>query len=270
MLIPLTIYLLCVIAPVVYCLGQTVPIIINLWRPQLPAGKIGGQVLHLSTIGSFLGATLTALILLNLFGVGWSVFINFCFLVLLTLFHLDIKNQTLFMISLVTLGSIIFNLNISFESDFFALTNNYSNFQVVTKNTSKGTQQKFLISNNRVHSCLLENNKGCAYIEKIKQLLFFLPRINGEFVANDARHFIHSTSQLFDVIISDAYQGIALPIQLATQEYFREIKSHLHDNGLAIFNIIARADYRDTYSRHMDNTIRSVFYIAWQARRYLI
>lgn len=49
----LVLYLLLIIAPIVYFLGQTVPITMNLIHQQLRPGALGGRVLHLSTIGSF-------------------------------------------------------------------------------------------------------------------------------------------------------------------------------------------------------------------------
>ena len=55
-LVTLTAYLLLVIAPIVYLLGQTVPITVNLFKHEneKSIGAISGKVLHLSTMGSFL------------------------------------------------------------------------------------------------------------------------------------------------------------------------------------------------------------------------
>jgi spermidine synthase len=61
------------------------------------------------------------------------------------------------------------------------------------------------------------------------------------------------------VIISDTYNGIAVPAHLVTQEYFTQIRSALTTNGMAIFNIVATPSLGDAYSKHIDNTIRSVF-----------
>jgi len=305
MLAPLCLYLLCIVAPIVFCLGQTVPIVLNLWREKLPTGKIGGKVLYLSTIGSFLGATLTALILLNYFGVAWSVFINFCILTALVLSLMEIKTQTFMFISIITLGAVVYQLNVNFEKNMFIATNNYSNFQVRLDQHSKTSYDKFLISNNHYHSCINEKNQGCLYIEKIKKILFndlkitrkkilvlgaggftlsaentyhnqftyvdidkslpdvirsnFRSSIEGKFIDDDARHYIHTTTDLYDVIINDVYNGIAIPTHLVTQEYFAEIKSKLSHHGLAVFNVIANTSLQDNYSKHMDNTIRSVF-----------
>jgi spermidine synthase len=298
---PLCLYLLLIIAPVVFYLGQTVPIILNMWRKQLPTGTIGGQVLHLSTIGSFLGATFTALVLLNFLGVGWSIFINFTILAVLVLLLMEFKTQTSVFISLLILGSIVHSINVTFEKNLFAITNNYGNFEII----GQGTNQKRLIINNLTHSCLNKSNQACAYGEIIKKVLFkdlkitgknilvlgaggftlsaentygnkflyvdidkslpgiiqknFLPVIHGKFIADDARHFVNNTSDHFDVIINDAFNGITVPSHLVTQEYFSELKSRLTDDGIAIFNFTALTTLNDIYSKHIDNTLRSVF-----------
>src|SRR4029078_4230483 len=57
----------------------------------------------------------------------------------------------------------------------------------------------------------------------------------------------------------DVYNGIAIPTHLVTKEYFTEIKSKLKKHGLAILNVIAHPYLQDNYSKHIDNTIRSVF-----------
>jgi spermidine synthase len=218
---------------------------------------------------------------------------------------MDIKTQTTLFIALLTLGTFVYGVNITFEKNIFAVTNNYGNFEVITKYSDKNTSEKFLVINNLYHSCLTQNNQGCAYIEVIKKILFkdmkiigknilvlgaggftlsaentygnqfvyvdidkklpdivrknFQPHINGRFIADDARHFISTTPEHYDVIVSDAYNGLSVPLHLVTQEYFAAIRSTLTDDGIAVFNIVAKPTLQDPYSKHVDNTIRSVF-----------
>lgn len=61
----LVLYLLLVTSPLVYLLGQTVPITVNLIKSNISKGEISGRVLHINTIGSFLGSTLTTVLLMN-------------------------------------------------------------------------------------------------------------------------------------------------------------------------------------------------------------
>jgi spermidine synthase len=61
--------------------------------------------------------------------------------------------------------------------------------------------------------------------------------------------------------VSDVFSNhLAIPPQLLTQEYFRQIKKGLRGQGIAILNILARPTLEDPYSWRIDNTIRSVFH----------
>ena len=77
----LIIYLLLLIAPLVYVLGQTVPITIKLFKEEHAIGSVSGTVLHLSTIGSFLGSVLTTLLFMNYLGIAWTIVINFLLMI---------------------------------------------------------------------------------------------------------------------------------------------------------------------------------------------
>lgn len=305
-LLPLTLYLLLVIAPVVYWLGQTVPITLNMWKKQSSVGGMGGEVLHLSTIGSFLGATLTALILLNYFGVAWSVFFDFAILALLTLILMDIKNETLRFVGLMTLGFFVYWINLTFEKSFFVTTDNYSNYAVWNVPSKAQEHGQILVINDSFSSYTNEKKQGFAVIELIKKILFddmklqnknilvlgaggfsisaektngnhftyvdidkhiaeivkkhFQPNINGDFVADDARHYLNTIDKRYDAIVVDAYNNtIAIAPHLLTREYFAALKNSIVDQGVVIFNIFAKPTLDDAYSRRVDNTIRSVF-----------
>ena len=79
-------------------------------------------------------------------------------------------------------------------------------------------------------------------------------------VADDARHFIQTTHKKFTAIVADAYSNtLSIPSHLLTQEYLIQIKKHLVDDGFMIFNSISKPTLDDAYSKHIDNTIRSVF-----------
>lgn len=305
-LIPLTLYLLLIIAPIVYLLGQTVPITLNLWKQSKSIGTTGGQVLHISTIGSFLGATLTALLLLNYVGVAWSIFADFVILIVLACFLMDIKKEVSSFVVILLLSVIVFWINTSFEKSFFIATNNYGNYRVVEKTSKANEQGKLLLINDSYSSYINNKKQGFEYAELIKKILFsdlklsnkdililgaggftlsaektqnnrflyididkqiapivkkhFLSQINGEFVADDARHFLTTTTKQFDVIISDAYSNhIAISPHLLTKEYFLAVNNALAKKGIAIFNMIVRPTLDDIYSKRVDNTLRSVF-----------
>lgn len=176
-LILLTFYLLIITAPMVYLLGQTVPIVMNLIKEQNEmlsfVGKTGGKVLHLSTIGSFLGSVLTALILMNTVGVAATIFINFTLLSLLMfLLFFFFGLEYIKLIILVCAFLFIFKLNVEFEHLAFFYTNSYNNYSVTPIKNLYGTDGNVLVLNRQPSSYLNKDKQGFPYIEKIKEILF--------------------------------------------------------------------------------------------------
>ena len=167
----LVFYLLLITAPLVYLLGQTVPITMNLIKQDKQdknTGAIGGTILHWSTLGSFLGAVLTSLLLMNYLGVAWTVFINFCLLMILTFLLFSGKKQD-FLRGLVLCFCliIVFVVNIHAENKMFVLTNSYADYSI--KTDARG---KMLMVNNSGSSLISFEKKGFEYIELIKRILF--------------------------------------------------------------------------------------------------
>lgn len=173
-LIALTIYLLLITAPLVYLLGQTVPITTNLFRYEHHIGSISGKVLALSTIGSFLGSVLSTLVLMNFFGVAWTVYINFLMLLALILFLSYYPQDILKTILLACAAIFIFSLNVYMEHGLFVKTNNYGDYQISQNiyNPVGNNVGNLLTINNSASSFLSTDRKGFLYIEAIKQILF--------------------------------------------------------------------------------------------------
>ncbi|MFP4097495.1 MAG: fused MFS/spermidine synthase [Alphaproteobacteria bacterium] len=72
-----------VVVPV-YLLGQTVPLISHFFsKENLP--KVTGRILFCSTVGSFLGATLSTMVLMSVLGVHHTLTLNFVLMALLVL-----------------------------------------------------------------------------------------------------------------------------------------------------------------------------------------
>lgn len=305
---PLMAYLLLIIAPLIYLLGQTVPITMNLAKQNTSVGRIGGDTLGLSTIGSFLGAIFTTLVLMYFLGVAWTVCINSLLLLLLfSLLSEDIQSFIiqLFFITIVVLT--IYTLNNSVENILFKFTNNYGNYQILNdENSNLKKGEKILSVNNSFSSFINEHNKGFAYIEMIKKIIFnelglrnadilvlgaggftlsaentygnrftyvdidkqikaatvpnFIKQLHGHLTIDDARHYLHTSKQQYQAIITDVYSNFrTIPFHLLTREYMAEVKQKLAKNGTAIFNIIAKPTLADPYSKRIDNTIRAVF-----------
>lgn len=306
-LLTLSIYLVLIIAPIVYLIGQTIPLTMNLMDTKKRTAEIGGNTLFISTLGSFLGALLTSLLLIEVFGVAWTIFINFSILIILILFFSKNKEWLPYTLLALVMGWLTYNLNVSFEKNHFLTTTNYANYNVI-KNAEiePGQKGKIFVSNNSLSSFITDSNKTFPYAELIKRILFkdlalrdahilvlgaggftlsaektynnhftyvdidpkikaivekhFLPKINGKFVAQDARFYLTKHLKQYDVIVSDVYNNaLSIPTALLTSEYFVNIKNALKHDGLAIFNIIANPLLNDTYSKRVDSTIRSVF-----------
>jgi len=173
-LVRLTLYLLLIIAPIVYLLGQTVPITTNLFKRDEFVGAISGRVLYISTIGSFLGAVLTSLLLLNFLGVAWTVFLNTMVLGVLVYLLSDIRMSDLN--RSVALGFsliFIFFLNVEVDSTWFLKTNNYANYRVEQHVAIHPNHYgNAFVINNSMSSFLDDQKHAAPYNELLKQILF--------------------------------------------------------------------------------------------------
>ena len=83
-LIQITIYCCLFLVIPVYLLGQTIPLISNYFT-QEKLSEITGQMLFYSTLGSFLGAVFSTLVLMAFLGVHHTASINFVLLALLVI-----------------------------------------------------------------------------------------------------------------------------------------------------------------------------------------
>ena len=299
---PLIAYLFLIIAPLIFMLGQTIPITMNMVLKNRSAGSIGGNTLGLSTLGSFLGAILTTLVLMYFLGVAWTVIINFILLIWLVLMLVESRLSFVLYLGMALVALFfIYEFQLQTEKKLFVTTNNYANYQVVDNQSTK-----FLFINDSPSSSIDKNKKGFLYIESIKKILFddlklrdasilvlgaggftltakdtyqnqvtyvdvdsqikkvvfprFLEHMNSSFVADDARHYLQTTHNLYEAIVTDVYSDLkTMPAYFLTQEYMRSVKARLASQGVAIFNIIANPMLADAYSKRVDNTIRSVF-----------
>lgn len=168
-LLSLTLYLIVVLAPIVFWLGQTIPITTNLFNQNQSVSKISGSALFLSTVGSFLGALVTSLLLFQYLGVAWTVVINclLLFILVLKLKEYSLFRWWTFLFSGMVLV-LIKNLNVDVETQQFKKTNNYANYRVV----DQGKQSRILHINESASSLITPDRKGFAYIELIRHILF--------------------------------------------------------------------------------------------------
>ena len=57
--------------------------------------------------------------------------------------------------------------------------------------------------------------------------------------AQDARRFVQTSEDTYDIVIMDAYYADALPFHLTTQEFFRETKARMAPDGVVAYNVIS-------------------------------
>lgn len=173
LLVSLSIYLFLITAPLVYLLGQTVPITMNLIRQTSTIGHVGGKVLHVSTLGSFLGAVLTTLLLINTLGVANTVFLNYLALMgLVFILTWALQSNWVYIILLAVSAVFIFQLNVAYEHLAFVKTNNYANYGIHEATTLDGKKGKILAINRTPASFINEKGEGFTYIERLKSILF--------------------------------------------------------------------------------------------------
>ncbi|MDF1795108.1 MAG: fused MFS/spermidine synthase [Coxiellaceae bacterium] len=297
----LILYLLLIVAPVAYLLGQTLPMAMTLLMRNDTSGKVGGKVLAASTVGAFFGAVLTTVLLMNTIGVAWTVFINATLLATLSVL-IDKKYFT--QIPLMCFFLIpIYMLNISTESKALSQTNAYANYLIAEVPNKK---LKLFTANRNLSSELYANKKGTYYIEAIKKILFhqlnyhnknilvlgaggftltaektnnnhftyvdidknltriavprFQKQIHGQFIGQDARSYINNNDNQYDAIILDTYRSLtSIPSYLLTIKFFQDINKHLAKHGVALINVIANPMLNDSFSKQVDNTIRTAF-----------
>jgi hypothetical protein len=58
----------------------------------------------------------------------------------------------------------------------------------------------------------------------------------------DARPFLRSTDERYDLIVVDAYRQPYVPFYLATREFFRLVRKHLRPGGVVALNVAAVPD----------------------------
>ena len=168
----LTFYLLVILAPIVYFLGQTLPITMNLVRQTHSAGVIAGRALALSTIGSFLGSILSTLVLMHYFGVAITIFIVFICLVVMSFLlttRLDVNIAHFVIASFVTLA--VFYCNVIFERHYFVLSDAYANYQILDKTNSNLIGRRILVVNESASSSVDDSNAAFPYVEQIKKII---------------------------------------------------------------------------------------------------
>jgi spermidine synthase len=88
---------------------------------------------------------------------------------------------------------------------------------------------------------------------------FGLDELGIDVVNEDGRMFLSSTDKRFDVIVVDAYSvQLYIPAHLATEEFFRLVKSRLKSGGVLVMNVNAPHD-DSPLLRALGNAVAAAF-----------
>jgi spermidine synthase len=88
-----------------------------------------------------------------------------------------------------------------------------------------------------------------------------IPRLH--VVTADARAFLRGTGKRYDLIAVDVYRQPYIPFQVATREFFSEVRSHLTPGGCVALNV-ARLPADRGLLDAVASTVRDVFGQAWE------
>lgn len=83
-------------------------------------------------------------------------------------------------------------------------------------------------------------------------------------IVSDARRYVQTTEETYDIVIVDAYYADSLPFHLTTSEFFSEIKSRLAPDGVIAYNVISPVQgARSDLFRSMYRTAGGVWDHVW-------
>ncbi|UZE97251.1 fused MFS/spermidine synthase [Alkalimarinus alittae] len=186
-LVHLFAFCLLIMSPLVFFLGQTVPLLLHTSNQDTNKSEAAGNATALSTVGNVLGCLLTSLVIMYFLGVGYSIFINCLILASCLVFLLNwqsTKSKFIIAIALISL-SITYVLNIKVSNSIFAETTPYSNFNVADHPKGK----RFIINRSSASFIGKEDRKGWPYIEMIKDGIFSDDASNKEILVLGAGGF---------------------------------------------------------------------------------
>lgn len=152
------------IAAPVFLLGQTIPLASHYFKKHI-LSEVTGKILFYSTLGSFLGATFSTLVLMAYAGVHVTVTLS---LVLLALLYLsftkwNIGAQSALVVLLLALGAF---LNSGWMMDRFNIVSNNPYNTVVT---FEKDDKRFLFTNSSASSMYTADGHKFPYIEAIEK-----------------------------------------------------------------------------------------------------
>lgn len=165
-------YLLLFMAPPVFWLGQTMPLLANDVQAATK-GKVSGTVLFYSTIGNVIGSLVSVLVLMRFAGFGLTALVNIA--VLLVLYCYTSTSRTRSASIAVTLALPLTILVYLLEVQLYDKTNQFANYKITTRfwqkeeTTDPKRQQRVLMANNLAQSMINDVGETSPYMQFIRE-----------------------------------------------------------------------------------------------------
>ena len=172
-IITVLIFLLFVMAPMVFWLGQTIPLLVNFIEADTSSRQTGDALLF-STVGNVVGGIVSTLVIMYFFGIAWAIYINVVILAFLSFYVSNRKVEDVSKVLLVLISS--YFINIAFEQSWFSQTTAYANYHVVDSET----KLEFVSNNSGSSMISKEKQEGHPYIENIKKFISAFDKNNPE------------------------------------------------------------------------------------------
>jgi predicted membrane-bound spermidine synthase len=104
-------------------------------------------------------------------------------------------------------------------------------------------------------------------IQHIAEQQFLREPIRGQFVVDDARHFVAHAARSaqpnqprYDAVVVDVYSSHHnIPSHLVTREFWRDTRAVLRPDGVMLANLILDSGLQSAYARNLLATIESVY-----------
>jgi predicted membrane-bound spermidine synthase len=97
-------------------------------------------------------------------------------------------------------------------------------------------------------------------IRQLAEKHFLKEKAVGEFIVDDARHFVRVTDRRFDAVVVDVYTArMSIPSHLVTREFWLNSKRALKPDGVMLANLILDGQLATPYARNLLATIESVY-----------
>ena len=99
-----------------------------------------------------------------------------------------------------------------------------------------------------------------SVVQAAEQYFGYVPPVRHHVFVKDARAFLRTTDQRYDIIWVDVFARQLIPFHVTTQEFFSEVRSHLTADGVLAVNLSSTGDGSDRLRTHaVVSTLRSVF-----------